>query len=188
MSWKELMVSASMAVGQLAAKERDRLMEKRHRDGRPKAFAEKTKERIEAVVGEGAARVVVSQTAHLAAKEISKRVGQETVKKIAKELAKRPALAAGTAFLAFDAARDGVRLGKGQIDANEFAERMGGHAGGAVGSGGGAVVGAMLGTAAMPVVGTVVGSVIGSVLGGVGGDTFGRHKVRQMVRRDDLDT
>ena len=28
MSWKELMVSASMAVGQLAAKERDRLMEK----------------------------------------------------------------------------------------------------------------------------------------------------------------
>ena len=98
MSWKELMVSASMAVGQLAAKERDRLMEKRHRDGRPKAFAEKTKERIEAVVGEGAARVVVSQTAHLAAKEISKRVGQETVKKIAKELAKRPALAAVQLF------------------------------------------------------------------------------------------
>ena len=98
MSWKELMVSASMAGGQLAAKERDRLIEKRHRDGRPKAFAEKTKERIEAVVGEGAARVVVSQTAHLAAKEISKRVGQETVKKIAKEFRDASGVRRGTSW------------------------------------------------------------------------------------------
>lgn len=184
MSWKELMVSASMAVGQLAAKERDRLVEKRHQDGRPKAFGEKTKERVEAIIGEGVGRVVVSQTAHLAAKEVSKRVGQETVKRVAKELAKRPALAAGTAFLAFDAARDGVRLGTGKIDKGEFVERMGGHAGGLVGSGGGAVVGAMIGTAAMPVFGTVLGSVVGSVLGGVGGDTYGRHQVRKMVRKD----
>ncbi len=184
MSWKELMVSASMAVGQLAAKERDRFIEKRHKDGRPKAFGEKTKERVEAVVGEGVGRVVISQTAHLAAKELSKRVGQETVKRIATELAKRPALAAGTAFLAFDAARDGLRLSQGKINTDQFIERMGGHAGGLVGSGGGAVVGAMVGTAAMPVVGTVVGSVVGSVLGGVGGDTYGRHRVRKMVNKD----
>ncbi|MFZ9889619.1 MAG: hypothetical protein ACO3JL_19160, partial [Myxococcota bacterium] len=94
---------------------------------------------------------------------------------------KRPAIAAGGALFVVDAARDGYRLARGDIGVPEFAERLGGNAAGLVGAGAGAQVGAFLGTLALPVIGTIAGSVIGGVVGGVGGDTYGRHKVRNLL-------
>ena len=129
----------------------------------------------------------MSQTAHLGAKEIAKRVTGETLKKVFGALAKRPLVSAGAALFAFDAARDGLRLARGTIDGKEFAQRMGGNGVGLVGAAGGAWVGSIVGTFAMPVVGTMVGSVIGGVVGGIGGDTYGRHKIRGFMGLRDLD-
>jgi phage tail tape-measure protein len=129
----------------------------------------------------------VSQTAHLGAKEIAKRVNKEALKKVFGALGKRPAVAAGAALFAFDTARDGVRLARGSIDKEEFAQRLGGNGVGLVGAAGGAWVGSMVGTLAMPVIGTMVGSVIGGVVGGIGGDTYGRKKVRDLLGVEDDD-
>ena len=184
---KDIVMSASVAVGNVASRERDRELETTHEDGRPKALGERAKNRLNAVIGEGTAKVVVSQTAHLGAKELAKRVSGETLKKVFGALAKRPTVAAGAALFAFDTARDGFRLARGTIDSREFAERMGGNGVGLVGAAGGAWVGSLLGTFAMPVVGTMVGSVIGGVVGGIGGDTYGRKKVRDMLGVEDDD-
>lgn len=186
---KDIVMSASVAVGNVASRERDRDLETKHEDGRPKALGERARGRVQAMVGEGTAKVVVSQTAHFGAKELAKRVGNETLKKVFGQLAKRPVVAAGAALFAFDAARDGVRLARGRIDSKEFAERVGGNGVGLVGSAAGAYVGSIVGTFAMPVVGTMVGSVVGGVIGGIGGDTYGRKKVREVLdgRADDDD-
>jgi hypothetical protein len=182
---KDIVMSASVAAGNVASRERDRELETTHDDGRPKALGERAKQRMNAMIGEGAAKVVVSQTAHLGAKEIAKRVSKEGLKRVFGALAKRPAVAAGAALFAFDAARDGVRFARGSIDGGEFAERVGGNGVGIVGAAGGAWVGSFVGTLAMPVIGTMVGSVIGGVIGGIGGDTYGRRKVRQLLGRDE---
>lgn len=184
---KDIVMSASVAVGNVASRERDREMETTHEDGRPKALGERARGRLNAVIGEGTAKVVVSQTAHLGAKELAKRLSGETMKKVFGALAKRPVVAAGAALFAFDTARDGFRLARGTIDSKEFAERMGGNGVGLVGAAGGAWVGSMVGTLAMPVVGTMVGSVIGGVIGGIGGDTYGRKKVRDVLGVEDDD-
>lgn len=184
---KDIVMSASVAVGNVASRERDRELETTHEDGRPKALGDRAKGRLNAVIGEGTAKVIVSQTAHLGAKEIAKRVSQETLKKVFGALAKRPTVAAGAALFAFDTARDGFRLARGTIDGREFAERMGGNGVGLVGAAGGAWVGSLVGTLAMPVVGTMVGSVIGGVVGGIGGDTYGRKKVRDLMGTSDED-
>jgi hypothetical protein len=178
---KDVVMSASVAIGNAASRERDRELETVHDDGRPKALGERARQRWNAMIGEGFGKVVVSQTAHLGAKELAKRVGNETAKRVFTEIGKRPIVAASTALFAFDVARDGVRLAKGSIDGREFAERVGGNGVGLVGAAGGAWVGSMLGTFAMPVVGTAVGSVIGGVIGGIGGDTYGRAKVRSVM-------
>jgi hypothetical protein len=177
---KDLIMSAGVAVGSLASRERDRDSLSRHADGRPKPIKERAEDRVRAVATEGTARVAVSQTAHIAAKEVAKRATGETLKKVAGALAKRPALAAGSLLFAVDAARDGVRLARGKIDGQEFAERVGGNAAGMAGAGAGAYVGAIVGGIAVPLVGTVVGSVVGGVVGGIGGDTYGRHRVREV--------
>jgi phage tail tape-measure protein len=182
---KDVVMSASVAIGNAASRERDREMETVHEDGRPKALGERARQRWSAMVGEGFGKVVVSQTAHLDAKELAKRVGNETAKRIFTEIGKRPLVAASTALFAFDVARDGVRLARGSIDGREFAERVGGNGVGLAGAAGGAWVGSMVGTLAMPVVGTMVGSVIGGVIGGIGGDTYGRAKVRSVLGTDD---
>lgn len=182
---KDVVMSASVAIGNAASRERDRDLETVHEDGRPKALGERARQRWSAMVGEGFGKVVVSQTAHLGAKELAKRVGNETAKRVFGELAKRPIVAASAALFAFDVARDGARLAKGSIDGREFAERVGGNGVGLVGAAGGAWVGSMVGTLAMPVVGTMVGSVIGGVIGGIGGDTYGRAKVRSVMGGDD---
>jgi len=184
---KDIVMSASVAVGNVASRERDRDLETTHEDGRPKALGDRAKGRFNAMIGEGTAKVVVSQTAHLGAKEIAKRVSGETLKRVFGALAKRPIVAAGAALFAFDTARDGFRLARGTIDGREFAERMGGNGIGLAGAAGGAWVGSVLGTFAMPVVGTMVGSVIGGVIGGIGGDTYGRKKVRDVLGVEDDD-
>jgi hypothetical protein len=183
----DVVMAASVAVGNAASRERDRDLETVHEDGRPKALGERARQRWSAMVREGFGKVVVSQTAHFGAKELAKRVGNETAKRIFKELGKRPIVAAGAALFAFDVARDGVRLARGSIDGREFAERVGGNGVGLVGAAGGAWVGSMVGTLAMPIVGTMVGSVVGGVIGGIGGDTYGRAKVRDLVGGDDGD-
>ena len=185
----DIVMSASVAVGNVASRERDRELETTHEDGRPKALGERAKGRLNAVIGEGAAKVIVSQTAHMGAKELAKRVTGETLKKLFGALARRPTVAAGAALFAFDTARDGFRLARGSIDGREFAERMGGNGVGLAGAAGGAWVGSLVGTLAMPVIGTMVGSVIGGVVGGIGGDTYGRNKVRDLMgtSEDDAD-
>lgn len=183
----DIVMSASVAVGNVASRERDRELETTHEDGRPKALGERAKGRLNAIIGEGTAKVVVSQTAHLGAKELAKRLSGETLKKVFGALAKRPAVAAGAALFAFDTARDGFRLARGSIDGREFAERMGGNGVGLAGAAGGAWVGSLVGTLAMPVIGTMVGSVIGGVVGGIGGDTYGRKKVRDLMGTSEED-
>lgn len=184
---KDIVMSASVAVGNVASRERDRELETTYEDGRPKALGERARQRVQAMVGEGTAKVVVSQTAHLGAKELAKRLSGETLKKVFGALAKRPAVAAGAALFAFDTARDGFRFARGSIDGREFAERLGGNGVGLAGAAGGAWVGSMVGTLAMPVIGTLVGSVVGGVVGGIGGDTFGRRQVRQWLGDDEED-
>jgi hypothetical protein len=176
---KDLIMSAGVAAGSLASRERDRDSLTRHEDGRPKPIKERAENRVKAMATEGTARVAVSQTAHLAAKEVAKRATGDTLKKVAGALAKRPAVAAGALLFAVDAARDGVRLARGSIDGQEFSERVGGNAVGLAGAGAGAYVGAVVGSIALPLVGTVVGSVVGGVVGGIGGDTYGRQRVRE---------
>jgi len=182
---RDVVMAASVAVGNAASRERDRDLETVHEDGRPKALGERARQRWNAMVKEGFGKVVVSQTAHFGAKELAKRLSNETAKRVFAELGKRPIVAAGAALFAFDVARDGVRLAKGSIDGREFAERVGGNGVGLVGAAGGAWVGSMVGTLAMPVVGTMVGSVVGGVIGGIGGDTYGRAKVRSLVGATD---
>ncbi len=182
---RDVVMSASVAVGNAASRERDRDMETTHEDGRPKALGERARQRWNAIAQEGVGKVIVSQTAHLGAKELAKRLTNETAKRVFREIGKRPIAAASVALLAFDTARDGVRLAKGDIDGREFAERMGGNGVGLVGAAGGAWVGSLLGTFAMPVIGTMVGSVIGGVIGGIGGDTYGRTKIRSLMGNDD---
>jgi hypothetical protein len=184
---KDVVMSASVAIGNTASRERDRELETVHEDGRPKALGERARQRWNAMIGEVFGKVVVAQTAHLGAKELAKRVGNETAKRIFTEIGKRPIVAASGALFAFDVARDGLRLAKGSIDGREFAERVGGNGVGLVGAAGGAWVGSMLGTFAMPIVGTAVGSVIGGVIGGIGGDTWGRAKVRSIIGLDEGD-
>jgi phage tail tape-measure protein len=181
----DLVMSASVAVGNAASRERDRDMETVHEDGRPKALGERAKQRWDAIVKEGFGKVVVAETAHFGARELGKRLGNETAKRVFRELGKRPIVSATAALFAFDTARDGWRLAKGDIDGREFAERVGGNGVGLVGAAGGAWVGSMVGTLAMPVVGTMVGSVVGGVIGGIGGDTYGRAKVRDLIGDDD---
>jgi len=184
---RDVVMSASVAIGNAASRERDRELETVHDDGRPKALGERARQRWNAMIGEGFGKVVVSQTAHLGAKELAKRLTNETAKRVFTEIGKRPIVAASAALLAFDVARDGVRLARGSIDGREFAERVGGNGVGLAGAAGGAWVGSMVGTLAMPVVGSMVGSVIGGVIGGIGGDTYGRAKVRSMMGSDEVD-
>jgi hypothetical protein len=184
---RDVVMAASVAAGNVASRERDR-DDATHEDGRPKAMGDRARGRVQAIIGEGTVKVAVSQTAHIGARELAKRVSKEGLKKVFGALAKRPLVAAGAALFAFDTARDGFRLARGTIDSREFAERLGGNGAGLVGAAGGAYVGSMLGTFAMPIVGTAVGSVIGGVVGGIGGDTYGRHKVRDLIGlRDDDD-
>ena len=182
---KDVVMSASVAVGNAASRERDRDMETTHDDGRPKALGERARARVQAVVREGVGKVIVAETAHLGARELARRVGNETLRRVFGALGKRPIVAASTALFAFDVARDGVRLARGAIGGREFAERVGGNGIGLAGAAGGAWVGSVLGTFAMPVVGTAVGSVIGGVIGGIGWDTYGRAKVREVLGSDD---
>jgi hypothetical protein len=183
----DLVMAASVAVGNAASRERDRDMETVHEDGRPKALGERAKQRWDAIAREGVGKVVVAQTAHFGAKALAKKLGNETAKRVFQELGKRPIASASAALFAFDAARDGYRLAKGDIDGREFAERLGGNGVGLAGAAGGAWIGSMVGTLAMPVVGTMVGSVVGGVVGGIGGDTYGRAKVRDLLGDDDDD-
>ena len=184
---KDVVMATSVAAGNVASRERDRELETRHEDGRPKALGERAKGRVNAMIGEGTAKVAVSQTAHFGAKELAKRLPNETLKRVFGALGKRPLVAAGAALFAFDTARDGFRLARGTIDSREFAERLGGNGAGLVGAAGGAWVGSFVGTFAMPVVGTAVGSVIGGVIGGIGGDTYGRKKIRDLLGVEDDD-
>ena len=181
----DVVMSASVAVGNAASRERDRDMETTHEDGRPKALGERARQRWNAIAQEGVGKVIVSQTAHLGAKELAKRLTNETAKRVFREIGKRPIAAASVALFAFDTARDGVRLARGGIDGREFAERMGGNGAGLVGAAGGAWVGSMVGTLAMPLIGTMVGSVIGGVIGGIGGDTYGRKKIGSLFGDED---
>lgn len=178
---RDLVMSASVAVGNVASRERDREGQLAWDDGRPKALGDRARGRVQAIAQEGVAKLTVSQTAHFGAKELAKRVSGDIAKKVFGQLAKRPAIAAGSALFAFDTARDGYRFARGRIDGPEFTERVAGNAAGLVGAGAGAQVGAFIGTLAMPVIGTVVGSVVGGVAGGIGGDTYGRRKIRSLL-------
>lgn len=183
---KDLIVSASVAAGNVASRERDR-ESMRVSDGRPWAMKDRAQARMRAVAGEGVAKLALSQTAHLAAKEIAKRATGETLKRVAGALARHPALAAGTVILAADTTRDAVRFARGNIDGKELTERVAGNVTGLAGSAGGAYVGAVVGSVALPFVGTIVGSVVGGVVGGIGGDTYGRLSARRAMGQVDDD-
>lgn len=185
MSLKDIVLSASVAVGNVASRERDREVEERGDDGRPRPLGDRAKGRVQAIVTEGTAKIIVAETAHIGVKELAKRVSREGLKKALGFLSKSPAASAGTALFAFDVARDGFRLARGRIDGPEFAERVGGNAAGIAGAAAGAWVGSIVGTFALPVIGTAVGSVVGGVVGGVGGDTYGRRKVRDLMGTED---
>jgi hypothetical protein len=187
MSLKDIILSASVAVGNTASRERDREVETRSSDGRPRPMGDRAKGRVQAIVTEGTAKIVVAETAHYGVKELAKRVTGEGLKKALGFLAKSPAASAGTALFAFDVARDGYRLARGSIDTGEFAERVGGNAVGIAGAATGAWVGSIVGSFAMPIVGTVIGSVVGGVVGGVGGDTYGRKRVRGLLGHNEVD-
>ena len=137
---RDVVMSASVAMGNAASRERDRDLETVHEDGRPKALGERARQRWNAIAKEGVGKIVVSQGAHFGAKELAKRLSNETAKRIFREIGKRPIIAAGGALFAFDVARDGYRLARGQIDSSEFAERVGGNGVGLVGAAGGVVV------------------------------------------------
>ena len=122
---KDLLVAASVAAGNVASRERDRAPSATDDDGRPRPISERVAGRTQALWTEGTAKLAVSQTAHLGAREAAKRVNQEVLKKVFGTLAKSPATSAGAALFLFDAARDGVRLARGHIGGGEFAERMG---------------------------------------------------------------
>jgi phage tail tape-measure protein len=187
MAVKDILVSASVAVGNVASRERDRDVGLTYDDGRPRPMAERAEGRVKALATEGIAKVAVSQGAHYGVRELAKRVNQETLKKVLGQLSKSPAASAGAALFAFDIARDGFRFARGRIDGGELAERVGGNAVGLVGAGTGAYVGSFVGTLAMPVIGTAIGSVVGGVIGGIGGDTYGRRKVRDVLGLEDYD-
>ena len=184
---KGVLMSASVAAGNIASRERDRRVELEDDDGRPRPLSERTEGRIQAIAVEGGAKLAVSQTAHLGAREIARRIGEGSLKRVFGALGRRPVAAAGSALLVFDTAREGVRFARGHIDGQEFAVRVGGNAAGMAGSMGGAYVGAMNGTMTVPVLGTAVGGLVGGVVGGIGGDTYGRHKVRSMFGEDEWD-
>ena len=179
---KDMLVSAGMAAGNIASRERDRRVELEDDDGRPKPMSERAEGRLQAIVTEGGAKIAVSQTAHLGAREVAKRLSEGSLKTVFSVLAKRPASAGGSALFAIDTAREGVRLARGQIGGSEFAVRVGGNAASIVASIGGSKVGAMIGTMTMPVVGTAIGGIVGGVVGGIGGDTYGRLKMNQILR------
>ena len=126
---RDVVMSASVAMGNAASRERDRDLETVHEDGRPKALGERARQRWNAIAKEGVGKIVVSQGAHFGAKELAKRLSNETAKRIFREIGKRPIIAAGGALFAFDVARDGYRLARGHIDSSEFAERVGGNGG-----------------------------------------------------------
>jgi hypothetical protein len=178
---RDLITSASVAAGNVASRERDREGLTAYEDGRPRPITDRARSRVQSMVQEGVAKLTVSQTAHFGAKELAKRLSNDTARKIFGQLAKRPAMAAGTAIFVFDTARDSYRFGRGRIDGPELVERLGGNAAGLVGAGAGAHVGAFIGTLAMPVIGTIAGSVLGGVAGGIGGDTYGRRKIRNLL-------
>lgn len=178
---RDLITSASVAAGNVASRERDREGITAYDDGRPRPIADRARNRVQSIVQEGVAKLTVSQTAHFGAKELAKRIPGDVAKKVFGQLAKRPAVAAGSAIFLFDSAREGYRFARGRIDGPELVERLSGNAAGLVGAGAGAHVGAFIGTLAMPVVGTIAGSVVGGVVGGVGGDTYGRRKIRNLM-------
>ena len=82
----DVVMSASVALGNAASRERDRDMETVHEDGRPKALGERARQRWNAIAKEGFGKVVVSQTAHLGAKELAKRLTNETAKRVFQEI------------------------------------------------------------------------------------------------------
>ncbi|MFH1808727.1 MAG: hypothetical protein ABIJ09_08275 [Pseudomonadota bacterium] len=87
----------------------------------------------------------------------------------------------GVALFAFDAVKDGLSLGRGDIDSAEFFERSSGNAASLAASSGGAVFGGAVGGVLLPVAGAPVGALLGSVLAGLGGDAAGRILAKKIT-------
>ncbi len=173
---KDLIVSASVAAGSIITAERDRLLATTE-DGRPKSLKKRVPERMRSAAAEGAAKLAISQGAHLGAREIAKRVSGPTLRKIFGVLGKHPAAASGVLFIGWDTMKDTSHFVSGKITKSELTARVAGNFGGVAGSAGGAYAGAAVGAVVIPFVGAFVGSVVGGVLGGVAGEAYAREKV-----------
>lgn len=129
------------------------------------------------------AKMAISLSAQRLARMAARALPDRGLGRLARGLARRPLAASGVALFAFDAARDGVRLGRGHITSQEFVERASGNALGLASSAGGAVVGGALGGLVIPVVGAPIGSFVGGMVAGVGGDAAGRRLARRVTGR-----
>ena len=174
---RQAMNKASMAAGNVLSRERDR--EPGQGDG-PK---ERGRQRLQAMVRDSATKLAISQGAQRMARWAARRLPEKGLGKLAHKLAPRPLASAGVALFAFDAARDGLRLARGQIDSAEMFVRSSGNAAGLTASAGGAVVGGAVGGMLLPVVGAPLGSLLGSMAAGVGGDAAGRHLAVKITAR-----
>lgn len=136
--------------------------------------AQRLREGAVELVSNLAAKLAVSQGAQALARTAARRMPNVGAGRLARQLAQRPMWASGVALFTYDAVRDGLRLGRGDIDSAEFFVRASASATSLAASSGGAVLGGALGGVLVPVVGAPLGAFAGSLLAGVGGDAAGR--------------
>jgi hypothetical protein len=128
-----------------------------------------------------ATKLAISEGAQALARTAARRLPDVGAGRLARTLAVRPRWASGVALFTYDAVRDGLRLGRGDIDSAEFFVRSSANAASLAASSGGAVLGGALGGLLLPVAGAPLGAFAGSLLAGVGGDAAGRALAVQVT-------
>ena len=93
---------------------------------------------------------------------------------------KSPMAAAAALSLGVKLGQETARLGRGEIDRNEFRRRAGLHVGAVTGTVTGAGVGALLGRLWPGGAGTIIGVFMGGVVGEVWGEKVGRTAVDRL--------
>lgn len=119
--------------------------------------------------GGAAAKTAAALALKEGGKEIAKRAGVESMKRVAGSN-----VATAVAFGVVEQVVDTGRFVTGDIDGSEYGKRSLQNAGGTGGALGGAAGGAAIGTAICPGVGTAIGALIGGISGGISGGCAGR--------------
>ncbi|PIQ09476.1 MAG: hypothetical protein COW71_06430 [Ignavibacteriales bacterium CG18_big_fil_WC_8_21_14_2_50_31_20] len=133
--------------------------------------AEFATEVVKDVVVSGSSAAIktgVALTIKEGGKQIAKRVGKESLKKIAGSN-----VGTAVAFGIVDQGLHTIKLINGDIDGSEYLGKTAENVGGTSGALGGAYGGAALGTAIFPGVGTAIGAVVFGIAGGLGGSSIG---------------